>query len=432
MKYKSTEYIQDISFNDTSDRMVIVTTSQKVIIFKKALKNSDTLINLTPFEGKNKDKSDINIAQKFSVKDNNYIFNFEDDEDESEFSDLSNNFIESIKEKTFKRGHKSSFNSTSYGMKTKLDLNEINLNNNSFQKNKEYKYCWELQEKMFVDGPVLRIQWANSELGNIFACSGYKKWIYIFQEEKSEKKLIWNHTEIIGFSSPIIDLCFFPKINSLQLAFITLDGHLKISKPTISWKDWQTMELAYVSKNGCTCLCCNPSDLDEKTIVIGCKKNKEENNNNKNINNNLDNTKALSLNKTFSDSGNKNLLKLVWFKDNNKGIIQSINNCEHEDDITDVDWSNQNGRTYHMICSTSKDGKFIIWEINLFQDKNETNIFFSYKKIFEFIHTKPLWRCCFNESGIIASCIDENGDTFTFLKTGKNKFVKLDITKKNK
>ena len=423
MKYEFTEYIQDISFNDTSDRMVIVTTSQNVIIFKKILKNSEQLIDLTQFEEKKKDQSDVNMGNK-------YIFNFEDDLEESELSDLSNNFIDNINEKkTFKRSHNPLHNSTSYGIKTKLDFNNINLNNNLFQKNKEFKYIWELQEKMFVDGPVLRVVWANGELGNIFACSGYKKWIYIFQEAKSEKKLIWNSTKIIRFSSPVIDLCFLPNINSLQLASITLDGHLKILKSTISWKDWDTYELAYISKNGCTCLCCNPSELDDKTIVIGCKKNKEENNKNS-INTIDNNNKTLSLNKTLSNSGNKNLIKIVWFKDNNKGIIQSINDSGHEDDITDVDWSNQNGRAYHMICSTSKDGKFIIWEINLFQEKNETNNFISYKKIFEFIHSKPLWRCCFNESGIIVSCIDEDGDTFTFLKTGKNKFVKLDINKK--
>ena len=82
-----------------------------------------------------------------------------------------------------------------------------------------------------------------------------------------------------------------------------------------------------------------------------------------------------------------------------------------------------------MICSTSKDGKFIIWEINLFQEDNEDNNFFNYKKIFEFNHNKALWRCSFNESGIIASCIDEAGETFVFLKIGKNKFTKLDIQK---
>ena len=44
MKNNFAEYIQDISFNDTSDRMVIVTTSKLVIIYKKVLKSSHYLI----------------------------------------------------------------------------------------------------------------------------------------------------------------------------------------------------------------------------------------------------------------------------------------------------------------------------------------------------------------------------------------------------
>ena len=82
-----------------------------------------------------------------------------------------------------------------------------------------------------------------------------------------------------------------------------------------------------------------------------------------------------------------------------------------------------------MICTTSKDGKFIIWEINLFNEEEiiDNNELFSYKKIFEFDHDKPLWRCSFNESGILVSCIDEDGNIFVFLKTGRDKFIKLDI-----
>ena len=49
----------------------------------------------------------------------------------------------------------------------------------SFSQNKEFEYRWEQIQNFNVDGPVLRIQWANSEYGNLFACSGYNKWIYI-------------------------------------------------------------------------------------------------------------------------------------------------------------------------------------------------------------------------------------------------------------
>ena len=468
MKDNYAEYIQDISFNDSSDRMVIVTTSKLVIIYKKVLKTSDRLIKLSPNKIKKK-KSYINNKKHFLKKggvinnnsdseknsdnDNDSIKEdldsiFEKEKEDSnksissgnEINDIDN--IDNIKLKKqrytyyFSESKKNSiFNRKSYGFINKLNLDEVN---ELYQKNKEYEYHWESQLKLNIEGPVLRIQWANSEFGNLFACSGFNKWVYIFKEEKIDLNLVWNHTVIKRFSDSVMDISFLPKIYSLQLASVTLDGYLKISKPTNSWKDWET-DYKLISKYGCTCLCCNPSDLDQLTIVIGCKKNKYELNNKENNNEtNKNNINInININKTYLMN---DLIKIIWFIDNKECIIQGIKECGHKDDITDVDWANQNGRDYHMICSTSKDGKFIIWEINLFQEDNininninnndNNSIFFNYKTIFEFEHIKPLWRCCFNDSGIIASCIDEDGETFVFLKTRKNKFVKLDINKK--
>jgi hypothetical protein len=285
-----------------------------------------------------------------------------------------------------------------------------------------------------MDGPVLRIQWADNEFGNIFACSGYNKWIYVFKEEKYEKNIEYNHTLIKFFSDAVMDISFLPKAYNLRLASITLDGYLKILKPNESWKNWDSeISIATkISNNGCTCLCCNPSNLDDLTIVIGCKKAKEE----KDINdgNTTKKESNKNLNKDLNsiiNNNNNSLIKFIFFRNGQKHKIQPLNECFHKNDITDIVWANQSGRSYHMICSTSKDGKFIIWEINLFQGKeiDDNNKFFNYKKIFEFDHDKPLWRCSFNESGIIASCIDEEGKTFSFLKIAKNQFIKLDIEK---
>ena len=177
MEYNNKEYIQDIAFNYTCDRMVISTTSKKIIIYKKIQENSDSLISIQKNENENKSNNDSN---------NN--------------SNIKLEFL-------------------------------------SFQKNKEFEYRWEEIQNFVVDGPVLRIQWANIDYGNIFACSGYNKCIYLFKEEKNDKTIKWNHILIKIFSD------------------------IKIQK---------------ISNDGCTCLCCNPSNLDELTIVIGCKINKKE------------------------------------------------------------------------------------------------------------------------------------------------------------
>ena len=370
MEYNNKEYIQDIAFNYTCDRMVISTTSKKIIIYKKIQENSDCLISIQKNENENKSNNDSN---------NN--------------SNIKLEFL-------------------------------------SFQKNKEFEYRWEEIQNFVVDGPVLRIQWANIDYGNIFACSGYNKCIYLFKEEKNDKTIKWNHILIKIFSDAVMDISFLPNIYSLGLAALTLDGYLKILKFSFELgKPWEEYDIKIpkISNDGCTCLCCNPSNLDELTIVIGCKINKKEKE--KDINE-INIIKKDNYNNNIKNNvKNKNsLLKLILFK-KKSFKIQSINDFSHKNDITDVDWANQNGRNYHMICSTSKDGKFIIWEINLFEKEkiNEDDNFFTYKKIFEFNHDKPLWRCSFNESGIMASCIDEDGETFSFLKISKNKFIKLDI-----
>ena len=366
MEYNNKEYIQDIAFNYTCDRMVISTTSKKIIIYKKIQENSDCLISIQKNENENKSNNDSN---------NN--------------SNIKLEFL-------------------------------------SFQKNKEFEYRWEEIQNFVVDGPVLRIQWANIDYGNIFACSGYNKCIYLFKEEKNDKTIKWNHIIIKIFPDAVMDISFLPNIYSLGLAALTLDGYLKILKFSFELgKPWEEYDIKIpkISNDGCTCLCCNPSNLDELTIVIGCKINKKEKE--KDINE-INIIKKDNYNNNIKNNvKNKNsLLKLILFK-KKSFKIQSINDFSHKNDITDVDWANQNGRNYHMICSTSKDGKFIIWEINLFEKEkiNEDDNFFTYKKIFEFNHDKPLWRCSFNESGIMASCIDEDGETFSFLKISKNKFI---------
>ena len=482
MEFKNVEYIQDISFNDACDRMIVATTSKQIIIYKKVQKNSDCLI-LDPSE-KKKEKTIIKKEEKNIFKlDDETDFDSERNKRPSSKSLISidsnsnkksnkksskknkekNKNKSKSKVKDSKKRSKTPFNKrSSFEKKNNINIDKINSdnenynefsddlnnenknmleltysdnpNNNFLQKNKEFDYHWEKIQFFIMDGPVLRIQWADNEFGNIFACSGYNKWIYVFKEEKYEKNIEYNHTLIKFFSDAVMDISFLPKAYNLRLASITLDGYLKILKPNESWKNWDSeISIATkISNNGCTCLCCNPSNLDDLTIVIGCKKCKEEKDindgnttkkeSNKNLNKDLN---------SINNNNNNSLIKFIFFRKDHKPKIQPLNECFHKNDITDIVWANQNGRSYHMICSTSKDGKFIIWEINLFQGKeiDDNNKFFNYKKIFEFDHDKPLWRCSFNESGIIASCIDEDGKTFSFLKIAKNQFIKLIIEK---
>ena len=301
-----------------------------------------------------------------------------------------------------------------------------------YSKNKEYEYRWEKIYSLFIDGPALRLQWAKSEFGNILACSGYNRCVYIIKEQKWRNKTDWRcSSQIKEFTDSVVDLSFAPYGNSLLLATLSSDGSLKLLNLLNNETKWQLLQSLNISKNGCTCLCCNPSNLDRVTIAIGCKriKIKDEINNVKNKSDN----DSKNLKRQESIKNLYGLIKIVYFLNINEPLIGTIEG--HEDDITDVDWANRNGRTHHMICSTSKDGKFIIWEIILNEENNDDNNkinstnFFSYQILMEYKHSKPLWRCSFNESGIMVSCVDEDGEVLVFYKIKKNEFIKLDIHK---
>ena len=490
MDARHVEYIQDIAFNDICDKMAICTTSKKIIIYQKILKKSNDLIiisdeikkevnnkkNKSPKSNfhntigfiksaekkkKLKDRSNINIQSKLNPNLNDSIElkaklasskslisvekqdskkrkkseKNDEDEEDNDFYFLSKNNSNSLfKSINFGRKNDFKIDRMNYGINYDLNNDSFDSLNNSLKhtKNKEYDYRWEKIKYLDIDGPGLRLQWANSEFGNILACSGYNKCVYIIKEDNNEG---W--TKIKEFTAIVEDISFVPRNDILELATITSDGYLKTFQFQVT-NVWQSNHSLKVSTSECTCLCCNPSDLDNLTIVVGCKKPFiEENKNDKNIIN--DETKLkLTLKKQDSIKNNQSdgLMRIVYFKDNNIALIGVINGG-HEDDITDVDWANQNGRLHHMICSTSKDGKFIIWEINLLPEeitfKNDgnkiNNSFFTYKKLFEYEHKKPLWRCSFNESGILVSCIDEDGENLVFLKILRDKFIKLDINK---
>jgi hypothetical protein len=291
------EYIQDISFNETCDKMAISTTSQKIIIYRKVFVKSNELIlpeiekkeEETPKIIKKKFQSKASLSPKIniipstksliSVESSDSKKNLPIDEED----DDSNVFFLSSKK------NNNLFKSISFGTKNNYRLDRINLNSENddlnddsfdsslytsnnlrYSENKQYNYRWEKLISWNTDGPALRLQWASFEFGNILACCGYNKWIYIFEEESSDEKPSWKYIQIKNFLNSVEDISFIP--HSLGLTAITSDGYLKIFSKTKNEFKWESKYEFYISKWGCTCLCCNPSNLDELTIVIGCKK----------------------------------------------------------------------------------------------------------------------------------------------------------------
>jgi hypothetical protein len=105
--------------------------------------------------------------------------------------------------------------------------------------------------------------------------------------------------------------------------------------------------------------------FDPQTLVVGCYSDNEKNNINE-------------------------LLQIYGYNDIKKEyVLLDCLNSGHKDTITDVQWANKFGRSYHLIASSSKDGKVIIWKVNLKYDViNDLfdNIKLQYEKIYEYQH----------------------------------------------
>ena len=406
MNTNHVEYIQDIAFNDICDKMAICTTSKKIIIYQKVLKKSNDLIiideqikaeirgkknnnkssrnnfhntigflNSTEKKRRLKEKSNINLQSKLNPNLNDSI--------ELKAKLASSKSLISIETQDTKKRKKSEkiddneednndfyflnrnsnnnlFKSINFGRKSNYKLDKSNygginindFNNDSFEslnnslkhtKKKEYDYRWEKIKYFDIDGPGLRLQWANSEFGNIIACSGYNKCVYIIKEDNDS----W--TKIKEFIDIVEDISFVPRNDILELATITSDGYLKTFQFLVT-NSWELNHILNISKSKCTCLCCNPSNLDKLTIVVGCKKpfNDEIKNDKNNLNDDTKLKQSLKKQDIIKNNKSNDLIKIVYFRDKNTALTGVINDG-HEDDITDVDWANQNGRLHHII-----------------------------------------------------------------------------------
>lgn len=263
---------------------------------------------------------------------------------------------------------------------------------------------WDAQDAVF------KLQWSHPDFGNILASCGFDKWVIIWQEEKEDDKFNWKlRAKIQDFSESVEDISFCPRVHGLKLASATLNGKVKIFEPTdyTNYRNWNCIVTKDVSVAGCSSLCWNPSLLDPQTLVVGC---------------------LLEGNK-----GNKgHLLQIFSFNEGKKeySLIACLEGG-HNNNITDVEWASQFGRSFHLIASTSLDMKLIIWKIDLgFEKKAQhfDDIKITYSILYEYKHNKPLWRLSWNISGSLVSVIDEDGKVLVFKKISKESFEKFDIS----
>lgn len=121
-----------------------------------------------------------------------------------------------------------------------------------------------------------------------------------------------------------------------------------------------------VSSVGCSSICWNQNIYDPQTLVVGCYYDGNKNNINE-------------------------LIQIYGYSDTKKEyvLLTCLDSNGHTDSITDVQWAAQFGRTYHMIATSSKDGKIIIWKILLeydYANDHFDNISVKYSKFYQYNH----------------------------------------------
>lgn len=199
-----------------------------------------------------------------------------------------------------------------------------------------------------------------------------KIWQY-FERSCSESQNWILRDKIQEFSDSIEDIAFCPNIFGLKLAACTFNGKLKIFEPSDlnNNTNWNRISSKDVSNVGCSSISWNPSLVDSQSLVVGCYYDPKKDNRDE-------------------------LIQIFVYSEMKKDYIFncSLKNSEngHKDTVTDVEWCNQFGRTFHMVATSSIDKTMKIWRLDINYQSNEVNdnTVIKYEIIHNFTSNSPV------------------------------------------
>lgn len=241
---------------------------------------------------------------------------------------------------------------------------------------------------------VLKLQWSVPEYNNLLISCGQDKQIIIWKEDKENGwELI---AKIQDFSDSVEDISICPGIHGLKVAAVTSNGFLKIfgTRDYVEYRNWDCLQTRDLNSSGCTSVCWNPSVHDPQTLVVGSK-----------------------LDPSAENKGRDQLIRIFWYNEKKKEYMFASDLIGHEDTVTDVEWVNTYGRTYHFIASVSLDKSIIIWKLDfefIPDIKQVDEIKIKYCQILNYKHTHPLWRVSWGPLGSKLSAEGEDGKVLIF------------------
>lgn len=223
-------------------------------------------------------------------------------------------------------------------------------------------------------GPVSHVAWAPPEFGQLIAVSALNNVIFIEEDDTDSEKPRWLDKHIqsdqnenitsIGFGPPHIGLVF---------AMCTATKGVKVffCNDLLNFREWDMVgTIQDPCGSGYSCFAWCSSAFTERMIAVCCRQ--------------------------------RHTVKIVAY--NSRGGWEPITEMlGHSEDIIDIAWAPESGRSYHLLASVSSDA-LIIWKLEI--NSNGDAIYTRY--VIKNVDGCFPWRLRWNVTGtILAGSYDD-------------------------
>jgi WD40 repeat protein len=230
-------------------------------------------------------------------------------------------------------------------------------------------------------GSVWKVEWAHPEFGQVIASCSVDRSICIWEEGEEEVRgqgRTWiKRAEIVDSRDSVRDIKFAPHHMGLKLATCSADGFIRIyeAMDIMNLNHWSLTAEFESHKGGSNCISWNSSAFDKPSMAVG-------------------------------SAGDQEVK--VWEYNEQQGrwkVAYALNG--HAEEVHDVAWAPNLGRTYNLIATGSKDKTVRIWRLPTARSPTQ---FAPYEEAALKEHKDAVWRVQWNVTGTILASSGDDGN----------------------